>query len=48
VCVISRHPEPAKRGEGSPNAKNDSTSHGLRILRSFAVYAAQDDGSVLR
>jgi hypothetical protein len=33
---LSRHPEPAQRGEGSQNA-------GFAILRSFGVFAPQDD-----
>src|SRR5919106_159518 len=37
----SRHPEPAKRGEGSRNAKTTA------ISRSFAVFAAQDDVNLL-
>jgi hypothetical protein len=46
--ATTRHPEPAKRGEGSQDApdapKPTSESQEPRILRSFAVYAAQDDG----
>src|SRR5436190_357189 len=35
-----RHPEPAQRGEGSLDAQHPA------ISRSFAVFAAQDDGGV--
>jgi hypothetical protein len=35
----ARHPEAAQRAEGSQDTETQ------RILRSFAVFAAQDDGT---